>query len=127
MIFSENSIWCHILISSWCHSYNDIDIRRFNNMCPLPLCCSNVSQKYKWKIEKTQRKIKKKKTSLWKHDIAFLNFLINIAFTILATFQILVLIALSTLRPWATQRTIFKRWLAIAIFEWLSVVFISWE
>ena len=50
--------------------------------------------------EETQRKIPRKKTSIWKHDIAFLNFLINIAFTILATFQILVLITLSTLRPW---------------------------
>ena len=53
--------------------------------------------------EETQRKITRKKTSIWKHDVAFLNFFINITFTILATFQILVLITLSTLRPWATH------------------------
>ena len=49
--------------------------------------------------EETQRKITRKKTSIGKHDVAFLNFFINITFTILATFQILVLITLSTLRP----------------------------
>ena len=125
---SENSIWRHILISSWCHSYIVIDIRRFNSMCPLPLCCSNYSQKCKWKIEETQRKMTRKKTSIWKQDIAFLNFLINIAFAILATFQVLVLITLSTLRHWATHDVRwFKRWLAITIFELLSVVYISWE
>ena len=49
--------------------------------------------------EEKQKKIARKKSSIWKHDIAFLNFLINIAFTILATFQILLLITSSTLRP----------------------------
>ena len=85
-------------------------------MCPPPLCCSNDNQKCEWKIEETQkaeietqltqkkqRKLTRKKTSICKHDIAFLNFLINIAFTILAAFQILVLVTLSILRPWATH------------------------
>ena len=54
---SENSIWRHILISSWCHSYNVIDVRRFNDMCPLPLRCSNDSQTSEWKIlEETQKR-----------------------------------------------------------------------
>ena len=54
--FSENSIWRHILILSWCHIYSVIDIGRFNNMCPLPLSCSNDSQKCEWKIvEETQK------------------------------------------------------------------------
>ena len=116
-IFSKNSNWRHFLISSWCHTYNVIVIRRFNNMWPLSLCCSNNSQKCEWKIvqetqktqietqiiQKKQRKMTRTKTSIWKHDIAFLNFFINITFTTLVTFQILVLITLSTLRPWATS------------------------
>ena len=57
--------------------------------------------------DKTQRK-RRKKTSIWKHDIAFLNVLINIAFTILATFKILVLMTLSTPRPWATHKIRFS-------------------
>ena len=45
-----------MLISSWCYSYNVIDIQRFNNMCPLLFCCSNDSQKCEWKIvEETQK------------------------------------------------------------------------
>ena len=43
-------------------------------------------------IEETKRKITRKRTSIRKHNIAFLNFLINIAFKMLATFQILVLV-----------------------------------
>ena len=62
-------------------------------MCPLPLHCSNDSQKYEWKImnkEETQRKKRKEKTLIWKHEIGlgknfnlkhevgFLNFLRNL-------------------------------------------------
>ena len=57
--------------------------------------------------DKTQKN-NKKKTSIWKHDLAFLNFLINISFTILVTFKILVLITLSTLRPWAMHKIRFS-------------------
>ena len=74
---------------------NVIDIQRFNNMCTLPLCCSNDSQECDTdrdtdNTEQTQKKKTRKKTSISKHDIS--NFFKNIAFIILGTFQILVLI-----------------------------------
>ena len=79
-----------------CHSYNFISIRRFINMCPLPLFCFNDSRKCELKIvEETQKtqietKITRKKYSILKHNTTFLNLLVNIEFAILATFQILV-------------------------------------
>ena len=48
-----------------------------------------------WKImntEETERKKNKEKTSIWKPDIGLLNFLRDIKYTILATFQIFVVI-----------------------------------
>ena len=74
-------------------------------MCTLPLCCPNDSQKCEWKIintEKTQRKKRKEKTSFWKREIGFLNFLRNITFTNFAIFQTFI-IFLSTLRAWTTH------------------------
>ena len=97
-----------------CYSYNFIDIWRLINMCPLPLSCSN-RRKWQRKIVKDtqttqtetqitqKRKITRKETLIWKHEITFFNVLVNITFTILATFQILLLITLSTLRPWTTH------------------------
>ena len=73
--------------------------------------------------EEKQRKVASKKTSIWKNDITFLNFLINITFTIHAIFQILVLITLPIPQTLSDARSMFfKLWLAVAIFELLSFV-----
>ena len=120
------------VISWFCHDliviiYNFIDIWTLIDMCPLPLCYSDDSQKCELKImntEETQRKKTMKKTLIWKHDIGFLNFRRNITFTILATFQNFIIITLSTPRPWTTHDVrFFKRWLVIAIFKSVPVVF----
>ena len=64
--------------------------------------------------EKTDKN-NKEKTSIRKHDIAFLDFLLNIAFAILASSCFNNLINPQTLSD--ARRRFFKRWLAIAIFE----------
>ena len=90
--FSENSVWSLILLSSWWHSCNFIDIWRLIDACPLLPCCSHESQKYDWKItntEETERKKKKGKIFYSKTDIGLLDFLRNITFKILATFFLL--------------------------------------
>ena len=86
--FSENWVWSLILLSSWWHSYNSIDIWRLIDTCPVPPCCSHESQKYDWKITNTEETEKKKKGKSFysKTDIGLLNFLRNITFKILATF-----------------------------------------
>ena len=98
---SENSILRLILILPWWHGYNFIDIWRLIDMCPLPPCCSNDNQKCKWKImnkEERERKKSEEKASIWKHDVGLLNFLRNITFTILLTFQIFVIVNFWSLR-----------------------------
>ena len=78
---------------SW--SYNFIDIRRFINMFPLPIYCSNdiqyceskIAEETQKKQTETQWKITRIKVSIWRHDIAFLNFLINTTLLVLAIFQ----------------------------------------
>ena len=129
--FSENSIWRLILISSWWHSYNFIDIWRLIDMCPLPLCCSNDSQKCERKIinpKKNTEKIKKGKNfslkaRYWslefsqKHNIHNFCYLPNFCYNFFVTLQ--------TLND--ARRTFFKHWLIISNFELLTVVFRSWE
>ena len=88
--FSENSIWRHILILPWFHSYKlwFYWYLKPYDMSHLLLCCSDDSQKCEWKVintEETQKKKTMKKTLIWKHDIGFLNFRRNITFTILVT------------------------------------------
>ena len=125
IIFSENSIWRHILISPWSHSYNVFDIWRFNNMCPPLLCCSNESQKWEWKIKGAQRKITRKQFNL-KTRYYFLEFSYKHSihnFCDLPNSCLNYLINRQTLSH--AQRTFFRRWLAI--FELLSLVFRSWE
>ena len=56
---------------------------------PLQLCCSNGSQKCEWKNNEHRRNREKKKAKKkLQFENLILNFLRNIAFTILATFQI---------------------------------------
>ena len=58
-------------------------------MCPLPLYCSDDSQKCdeKYRAQKKHKEKKTmKKTLIWKHDISFLNFRSSITFTIITTF-----------------------------------------
>ena len=66
---------------------------------------------------KNTEKKTRKKISIWKHSIGFLNFLRNL-FTILATFQNFVIITFSTRRPRiGRRRTFFMGRLVIAISE----------
>ena len=77
----------------------------------LLICCSNDSQRYEWKVmstEQTQKNKRKEKTLIWKHDIGLLNFLRNITFTVLATFQTFATIFLSAFRPWTMHNVCFS-------------------
>ena len=70
-----------------------------------------------------ERKKARKKTSVWKHDIGLLNFLRNITFTILATFQFFFInypVNPQTLNH--APCTFFTRWLIISNVELLTVV-----
>ena len=90
------------LISSWCHSFNCIDIWRPVDIRPLLYFCFMIaeSQKCEWKTlntEETENTVKKIGISIWKHDIGFLNFLRLITFTILTAFKNFVIITLPNL------------------------------
>ena len=112
----EDLIWHLILISSWWYSYKFIDIWRLFDKCTLPLCCLNSSQKCEWKIiktEKTQRKNKKEKTSFWKHEIGFLNFLRNITFTILGIFESFIIFLVNSETLNDARHTFIKLWVIL--------------
>ena len=71
-------------------------------MRPLPLCCSDDSQKCEWKImntEETQRKQNKEKKLQFENTI-LVPWIFLEPFAILLTFQNFVIITMSTLRPW---------------------------
>ena len=90
------------LISSWCHSFNCIDIWRPVDIRPLLYFCFMIaeSQKCEWKTwdtEETENTGKKIGISIWKHDIGFLNFLRFITFRILTAFKNFVIITLPNL------------------------------
>ena len=137
----ENSLCRHILISPWCNSYNFINIRHIINMYSLTLSCSNDSQKCEWKIleetqktqietqitqEKQRENSKEKNFNLktwycflelsYKHNIHISCDFPNSCFKYLVNAEIMH----------DARRAFFKRWLVMAIFELLSVVFRSW-
>ena len=96
-----------------CHSYNFISIRRFINMCPLPLFCFNDSRKCELKIveetQKTQietkitqkknRKNNKEKIFNFKTQYYFLEFACKHRIRNSCDLSNSCLITLSTIRP----------------------------
>ena len=78
------------LISSLFHNFIFIYIWWIADISPLSQCCSNDSQKGKWKNEHRRNREKKEEKldiSIPNREIRFLNFLRFIAFTILGTFK----------------------------------------
>ena len=120
-----------ILISSWWHSYNFLDICCLIDMCPLPLCCYLIfkSANEKWKvtnIEKTQRKKERKNFNL-KTQNSFLEFYSkhNIENSCgLPIFCFNFSVHSEVLND--KRHTFLKRWLIISNFELLTVVLLNW-
>ena len=58
--FPEYSVGCHILIPSWFHNYNFIDIWWLTVISPLPDCCFNDYWLSKVSMKKMAEEIEKK-------------------------------------------------------------------